>query len=177
MLAEALDAFDATAGTGDALAVQHDLLQAADLVRTEGQRGLGAHLDAGPAVFIVAGRDHGHAGAVQRELGVIGHRRQGQTDVDHLHAALQQAEDQGLFHRQGIGAEVMADGDARAHADLVRIGGQAQTQGLNAQKVDLFFQNPARVVLAEARRLDQGGGFVLRRIGADVLARFRHGSS
>ncbi|MNJ75837.1 hypothetical protein D3C77_730000 [compost metagenome] len=71
----------------------------------------------------------------------------------------------------------MADGDARAHADLVRIGGQAQTQGLNAQKVDLFFQNPAGVVFAEAGGLHQGSGFVGRRIGADVLARLQHGSS
>ncbi|MNE41074.1 hypothetical protein D3C80_1351260 [compost metagenome] len=125
----------------------------------------------------MAGRDHGHAGTVEGELGVIGHGRQGQADVDHLHAAFQQAEDQGLLHRQGVGAEIVADSDARPNASLVDVGGQAQTQGLDAQEVDLFFQNPAGVVFAEAGRLHQGKGFVLRRIGADVLARFRHGYS
>ncbi|MNY17815.1 hypothetical protein D3C86_1511560 [compost metagenome] len=125
----------------------------------------------------MAGRDHGHAGAVQGELGVIGHRRQGQADVDHLHAAFQQAQDQGLLHRQGVGAEVVTDGDARTNAGLVDVGGQTQAQGLDAQEVDLFFQNPAGVVFAEAGRLHQGDGFILRRIGADVLARFQHEAS
>ncbi|MNN82210.1 hypothetical protein D3C81_1991210 [compost metagenome] len=71
----------------------------------------------------------------------------------------------------------MADGDARAHADLVGIGGQAQAQRLNAQQVDLFFQNPAGVVFAEAGRLHQGDGFILRRIGSDVLAGLQHEAS
>ena len=56
---------------------QDDLLQPSHLVRAEGQRLLGAHLDAGPAVLVVAGRDHGHARNVQVELGEIGGGRQG----------------------------------------------------------------------------------------------------
>ncbi|MNI36288.1 hypothetical protein D3C73_903330 [compost metagenome] len=176
-LAEALDALQLAAGAGDALTVQDDLLQAAHLVGAEGQGRLGAHLHAGPAVLIVAGRDHGDTGAVQRELGVVGHGRQGQADVQHLHPAFQQAQDQRLLHRQGIAAEVVAHGDLRRLADLVDIGGQAQAQGLDAQEIDLLLQNPAGVVFAKAGRLDQGQGLILRRIGSDVLAGLLHGSS
>ena len=67
--------------------------------------------------------------------------------------------------------------ESKRDADLVDISGQAKAQRLNAEKVDLFFQDPARVVFAETGRLHQGKGLILRRIGADVLARFQHGSS
>ena len=63
---------------------QHDLLQPAHFLRTERQRPLGAHLHAGPAVLVVAGRDHGHAGRIQIELGEIGHGRDRQADVQNL---------------------------------------------------------------------------------------------
>ena len=38
--------------------------------------------------------DHGDARRIQLELAEIGHGRQGQADVQNLHAAFEQAEDQ-----------------------------------------------------------------------------------
>ena len=176
-LAEVLDAGQRPAAPRLTLAAQHDVLQPADLVGAEGQRRIGPHLDPGPAILVVAGGDHGHARSVQRELGEIGHRRQGQADVQHFHAAFQQAEGQGLLHRQGIGAEVVADHDARPLADLVDVGRQAQAQRLHAQQVDLLLQHPARVVLPEAGRLDQRGGLVGGGVRAKIGAGLEHGSS
>ena len=48
----------------------------------------------------------------------------------------------------------MADHDA-ALAELVDVGPEAQAQRLDAQQVDLRPEQPARVVLAKAGRLDQ----------------------
>ena len=72
------------------------LLQRGHLVGREGQRPLDAHLDAGPAIVVVAGGDHGDAFDVKLELGEIGHRRQRQADVVHLGAAGEQPVDQRL---------------------------------------------------------------------------------
>ena len=49
--------------------------------------------------------------------------------------------------------------------DLVDIGRQAQAQRLDAQQVDLRPEHPARVVLAEARRLHQRHGLVVSGVG------------
>ena len=76
-----------------------------DLVRPEGQRPLRAHLHAGPAILIVAGGDHRHGRAVQRELREIGHRRQRQADVMHFAAGPHQADGQRLLDRERIGAD------------------------------------------------------------------------
>ena len=175
-LHHALDAGQPAAGALDAGARQHDLLQAADLVGAEGEGLVRAHLHPGPAVLVVAGGDHGHAGGVEVELGEIGHGRKGQADVEHLAAGRDQAQAERLLHRQRIGTEIVADHHARRHADLVDIGPQAQAQGLDAQQVDLLFQDPARVVFPETRRLDQGRGLVGQGVGQDVGARRqRHG--
>ncbi len=53
---------------------EDDLLQRPHLVGAEGDRALGAHLHAGPAIVVMARGDHGDAGHVQFELGEIGHR-------------------------------------------------------------------------------------------------------
>ena len=58
---------------------------------------LRAHLHAGPAILIVAGGDHRHGRAIQRELREIGDRRQRQADVVHLAAGAHQPDDQRLL--------------------------------------------------------------------------------
>jgi len=68
----------------------------------------------------------------------------------------------------------VADDDPRPLPDLVHIGGQSQAQGLDAEQIDLLLQDPARVVLAEPRGLDQRQGLVLGRIGAQVGAGLLH---
>ena len=67
--------------------VEHDLLQPRHLVGAEGQRPVGAHLHAGPAVVVVRGRHHRDAGHVELELREIRHRRHRQPDVVHLQPA------------------------------------------------------------------------------------------
>ena len=48
--------------------------------------------------------------------------------------------------------------------------GQAQTQGLDPHEIDLFAQDPARIILAKTRGPDQGLRFIVRRILAKVGA-------
>jgi hypothetical protein len=74
--------------------VEHDLLQPRHLVGAEGERPVGAHLHAGPAVVVVRGRHHRDAGHVEIELREIGHRRHRKPDVVHLAARRHQAGDQ-----------------------------------------------------------------------------------
>jgi len=169
-LGHALDAGQFAAVPAPELAAEDDLLQPAHLVRAEGQGPGGAHLDPGPAVLVVAGGDHGHAGCVQVELGEIGGRRQGQADVQHLAAGLQQAQHQGLFDRQAVGPEVVADDDLRL-AQLVDVGPQAQAQRLDAQQVDVRPEQPAGVVFAETGRLDQRLVLIVGGVGREIGAR------
>ena len=72
---------------GGEAGAEHDVLERGHVVGGEGQRPLHAHLDAGPAIVVVAGSDHGDAFDLERELREIGHRRQRQADVVHLGAA------------------------------------------------------------------------------------------
>ncbi len=164
-------------GTLDTQTAQHDFLQAAHLIGAEGQGLVRAHLHAGPAVFVMTGGDHGHAGAIKGELGEIGGRRQGQTDIQHLHPALQQADRQGLFDGDGIGTEIVTDDDFRFDILFVHIGGKAQTQCLNTQKVDFLLQNPARIIFTKTCGLDESLGLIGRRIGLQVLTGCAHGKS
>ena len=57
----------------------------------EGERAVGAHLHAGPAVVVVRGRHHRDARHVELELREIGHRRHREPDVVHLAARRHQA--------------------------------------------------------------------------------------
>ena len=61
--------------------LEHDRLEPVDLVRAEGERAVGAHLHAGPAVVVVGGRHHRHARHVESKLREISHRRERQADV------------------------------------------------------------------------------------------------
>ena len=125
----------------------------------------------------MAGRDHGHAGAIKGELGEIGGRRQGKANIQHLHPALQQADRQGLFDGDGIGAEIVTDDDFRLDILFVHIGGKAQTQCLNAQKVDFLLQNPARIIFTKTCGLDESLCLIGCRIGLQVLTGCAHGRS
>ncbi len=58
----------ATAIACQALAFQYDGLEARHLVRPECQRAVRTHLDAGPAVFVVARRHHGDTRHIQCKL-------------------------------------------------------------------------------------------------------------
>ena len=61
--------------------LEHDRLEPVDLVRAEGERAVGAHLHAGPAVVVVGGRHHRHARQVERKLREVSHRGERQADI------------------------------------------------------------------------------------------------
>ena len=63
------------AGANLPLAAKHNLFQPRHLLRPECERALRAHLHAGPAIFIVARRDHCDRRTIQRELREVGHGR------------------------------------------------------------------------------------------------------
>ena len=73
----------------------------------------------------MAGRDHGHAGRIQIELGKIGRWRQGQANIQHLTARRDQAQSEGLLDRQGIGPIVVTNDDLGL-TQLVNIGAKPQ---------------------------------------------------
>jgi hypothetical protein len=124
----------------------------------------------------MAGGDHGDAGGVEVELGVVGGRRQGEADVEHLAAGFDEAEAEGLLDGQAIAAEIVADDDA-AVAERLDVGAEAEAQRLDAEQVDVGAEQPAGVVLAKAGRLDQGFGLVGDGVGDEVRARNKgHGS-
>ena len=155
------------------LGAEHDFLQPRHLVRPEGERPVGAHLHAGPAIVVVRGGDHGDAGHVELELREIGHRRDGEADVVHLAARRHQAGDQRQLHRGRIAAEIVAGDDLRLDAHLADQRAEPHAERLHAHQVDLFFQQPARVVFAEAGRLHQRRGLV--GIGVGRERGFRRG--
>ncbi len=158
-LLHAFDAAHAATRVFHAQAAHDDFLQPAHFVRTEGQRRLAAHLDAGPAVVVVRGGDHGDAGRLLVELGEVGDRRQAQADIDDLDPGLDQADDQGVLDVHRIRAVVVAGDQLRLDAALADIGAEAQAQRRNAKEVDFLAEDPARVIFAEARRLDEHFGF------------------
>ena len=82
----------------------------------------------------------------------------------HFAAGAHQADDQRLLDRQRIGAEVMAGDDFGLNPDLVQIGAQPQAQRLDAQKIDLLAEQPARVIFAKAVGGDQAADFHNRRV-------------
>ena len=93
---------------------QDDVAQPRHFVGAEGDRPLGAHLHAGPAILVVGGRHHGDRRNIERELREIGHRRHREPDVMHRAARRHQALRQRDLDRHGIGAEIMARHDLAA---------------------------------------------------------------
>ena len=59
----------------------------------------------------------------------------------------------------------MAGDDFGLDADVVQIGAQPQPQRLDAQKIDLLAEQPARVIFAKAVGGDQRDILVIRRVG------------
>ena len=154
-------------------AVEHDVLEAADLVRPEGERAVDAHLHPGPAVVVVRGGDHGDARHVERELREIGHRRHGEPDVVHLAARRDQAVDQSHLDRRRVGAEIVAGHQLGFAAELADQRAEAKPERLDAHQVDLAAEQPARVIFAKAGGLHHRLGFV--GIGIGLEQRFRLG--
>ena len=129
-----------------------------------------AHLDAGPAIVVVAGGDHGDAFDAELELGEIGHGRKRQADVVDLGAAGQQPGDQRSFDRGRIRAVVVADDDAHRHAALAHQRGKAEADRFEAEQVDLLREAPASIVFAKPGRLDERQALEFDGVGDEVLA-------
>src|SRR6185437_10223056 len=85
------------------------------VVGPERQRTRKAHLDAGPAIVVMARRDHRHAFDVEVELRKVGHRRKSEADVMHFAAAGEKPGHQGLLHGCGIPAVVVTNDNALWH--------------------------------------------------------------
>jgi hypothetical protein len=150
---------------------KHQLFERRHFLGAERQRPIEAHFDAGPAVVVVAGSHHRHAFDLQRELSEVGHWRHGEPDVVHLGAAGQQARHERLLHGTGVGAIVVADHKPLRPSALVRERGKAKADGIQTHQVDLGREQPACVILAKARRLDQGQALKIGRIEGQVGAR------
>ena len=140
--------------------IEHDLLQPRHLVGTKGQRPVGAHLHAGPAIVVVRGRDHRDARHVELELREIGHRRHRESDVVHLAAGGEQPGDQRVLYRRRITAKVMAGDDLGLLAKLADQCAEPHAQRLQPHQVDFLAEQPSRVVLAETGWLHHRFGFI-----------------
>ena len=108
---EILDKRIRAAATHVEAGFEHDFLEPGHLIRAEGERAIGPHLHAGPAVVVVRRRHHGHAGHVEVELGEIGHGRDRKADVVDLAARRQQAGYQRGLHRRRIATKIVAGDD------------------------------------------------------------------
>ena len=104
-------------------------------------------------------------------MGVVGHRRQGEADVVNFAPPGEQAVDQRLLHRAGIGPEVVPDDDPFGHAAGLEQSRDPKADALQAHQVDFLWKQPARVVLAKTRWLDQGQAFEFSRVGFQVGTR------
>ena len=151
-----------------ACAAEHDLLQPRHFIGTEGERALRAHLHAGPAILIVARRDHGHRRTIESELREIGDGRQRKADVMHLAAGIHQAKDQRLLDRERVGPEIVTDRHARLDADFMQIGSEPEPERLDAKKIEFAAEHPARVILAEAVGRDERMVLIVERVGLEV---------
>ena len=77
-----------------------------------------------------------------------------------LHARRHQAGDQRHLDRGRIAAEIVAGDELRLDAQLVDQRAEAKPQRLHAHQVDLFAEQPARVVFAKAGGLHHRLGFI-----------------
>ena len=64
----------------------------------------------------------------------------------------------------------MAGHDAHRHAARAHQRGEPEADGLEPEQVDLLGVAPARIVFAEARRLDEGQALEFGSVGTQVLA-------
>ena len=161
---------------GAEIGVHHDLLEPAHVFGREGQRAVDAHLDARPAIVVVARGDHRHAFDVEFELREIGHRRKREADIVDFCATRQQACHERGLDGGGIRPEVVADDDPQRHAPFAHQRREAKANRFHAKKINLVRVEPARVVFAKARGLDEGKTLEGGGIGDEVLAGLREHS-
>jgi hypothetical protein len=64
----------------------------------------------------------------------------------------------------------VAGDDAHRHAARAHQRGEPEADGLKSEQVDLLGVAPARIVFAEARRLDEGQALEFGSVGTQVLA-------
>ena len=142
------------------IGVKHDLLQAGHLIGAEGERPVGAHLDAGPAVVVMRRRHHGDAGHIEIELREICHRRHAQADIVDLAAGRQQARDQRVFDGSRIAAEIVPGDDLLFGAEFGDQRAEPHAERLNPHQVDFLAEQPTGVIFAKAGCLHHRLGFV-----------------
>ena len=165
--AEVLDKRIRAAATHVEAGFEHDLLEAGHLIRAEGERAIGTHLHAGPAIVVVRRGDHGHAGHIEVELGEVRHGRDREADVVDLAARRQKTGYQGGFDRRRIGSKIVAGHDLWLHAEFVDERAEAEPQCLHPHEVEFSAQKPSRVVFAKTGGLHQRLGFVRVGIGGE----------
>ena len=88
-----------------------------------------------------------------------------------LDAARQQAVDQRLLDGRRIEAKIVTRHDRRSDAQLMKQRAEAEPQRLHAHEIDLGLKQPARIIFAKARRLDERLRFV--GVGVALQRRFR----
>ena len=154
------------------IAGDDDVAQARHLLRPEGHRPRRAHLDPGPAVVVVGGGHHRDRRRIESELGEIGHRREREPDVAHLRAPRHQARGQRQLDRSRIAAEVVADDHLTRDAKLLQEAREAEPERLRAHQVDLFFEQPTRIVFAKAGRFHHRLRFKGVGVGGEFGLRF-----
>ena len=141
-------------------ASEHDFFEAVHFVGPEGERPVGAHLDPGPAIVVMRGRHHRHAGNVEIELREIRHRRHAQADVVNLAARRQQSRNQRIFDRGRITAEIVPGDNLLFGAEFGNQRAQAHAERLNPHQIDFLAEQPASVVFAKPGRLHHRLGFI-----------------
>ncbi len=156
------------AGLGRIIAADHDVAQAPHLLGAKGDRPRRAHLHAGPAIVVMRGGDHRHRGNVERELGEIGHRRDGEADIADLRPAGHQPRSQRQLDRGRIAAEVVADHHLARNAEFLQEARQPEAERLHAHQIEFLLEQPARVVFAKSGRLDHRLGFVGVGVGEEL---------
>ena len=93
-----------------------------DFVRPQRRREAVRQLDSRPAVFVMTGRDRGPAFALEVMLGKIDHRGECKPDIDHVHAAGKESDNQGKAQILAVGAKIMADNGLLGSQDPSQIG-------------------------------------------------------
>ena len=156
-------------------AFKNEVAQRAHILRPESQRARHAHLDAGPAIVVVACRDHGNAFDLKRELREIGRGRKRQPDVMHLRAASKHAGYQRTFDARRIGAVIVPRHDPHRHAALPHQRRHGHANRLHPHQVDFLREEPARVVFAETGGLHIRQALEIGGVGLQIPARLRKG--
>jgi hypothetical protein len=141
-----------------------DLPELLDLFGLEGLREPLGQLHAGPAVLVMAGRDHGSGGDIEVVLGEVQGRGQQQPHVHHARPGGHQAECEGVLDLLRIGPIVMSHHHLGVLLESLEMVEQPGPEGLaqygHPGVVQLWSirlgQSPADVILPEPGGLDQG---------------------